>query len=160
MKRTLLLIIFPAILVFAQPRGMGPGSEKAMSMIRTMRIVRMTEVLELDENQVAALIPKLKQRDSLELNYYKSQAEDINGLREELDKRSPSEEKLAEILERMKSREAEHHRNLASLRDEMLAVLTVPQQARFVIFEVEFEREIRRLISQVKGGHGPGSQNP
>jgi len=159
MKRMLLLIILPTVLMFAQPHGMRPGSEKAMSMIRTMRMVRMTEVLELDEDQVASLIPKLKQRDSLELSYYQSQAEDLEGLRGELDKNNPSESKLSEIIERMKTRETEHNQAISDLRDEMLAVLTVTQQARFIVFEVEFEREIRRLISQVKGGQGPGSQN-
>ncbi len=136
----------------AQPGpGMPMGSERAMEMIRTMRIVRMRERLGLSDQQVAAILPKLSERDSLMMSYQKAQAEDLKALRSELDKRAPSETKIKEIINRMKQREASHQTNLSRIRDEIMSGLSVVQQAEFVIFEVEFEREIRRLIHQVRG---------
>ena len=138
--------------------AMAPTSERALEMIRTMRIVRMRERLNLSEEQVAALLPRLSRRDSLMLSYRKAQAEDFRLLKEELEKRKPSESKLSQIMDRLKKREAEHHKQMRELRDEMLSVLSVEQQARFVIFEVEFERGIRRFIDEIRERHGRGGR--
>jgi len=145
----------------AQPRhgaGEMPGSERAMEMIRAMRIMRMRERLNLSDEQVAALLPRLSRRDSLMISHRKAQAEDFQLLKQELAKSNPSESKLKEIMDRLKKEEAEHHQQMTRLRDEMLSVLSVEQQAKFVIFEVEFEREIRRFIKKVREGHGMGER--
>jgi len=139
--------------------AMAPTSERALEMIRTMRIMRMREGLNLSDEQVAALLPKLSQRDSLMLSYRKAQAEDFRLLKEELERRNPSESKLSQIMDRLKKREAEHHKQMRELRDEMLSVLSVEQQARFVIFEVEFERGIRRFIDEIRERHGRGGRS-
>lgn len=136
----------------AQPGpGMPMGSERAMEMIRTMRIVRMRERLALSEQQVASILPKLAQRDSLMMNYQKSQGDDLQALRAELEKRTPSEARLKEIMNRMKQRETAHQASMSRIREEIMSPLNTVQQAEFVIFEVEFEREIRQLIHQVRG---------
>jgi hypothetical protein len=127
-----------------------PASERAMEMIRAVRIMRMQERLNLSEEQVAALLPRLSRRDSLMISHRKAQAEDFKLLKEELAKRKPSETKLKDIMNRLKIREEEHHERMRELRDEMLSVLSVQQQAKFVIFEVEFEREIRRFIGEIR----------
>lgn len=139
--------------------AMAPTSERALEMIRTMRIMRMREGLNLSDEQVAALLPKLSQRDSLVLSHRKAQAADFKLLKEELEKRKPSEAKLSQIMDRLKKREAEHHKQMRELRDEMLSVLSVEQQARFVIFEVEFERGIRRFIDEIRERHGRGGRS-
>ncbi|GAI57153.1 unnamed protein product, partial [marine sediment metagenome] len=59
MRRLLVLTALAVALASAQPRhGMDemPGSEKAMEMIRTLRIMRMREGLNLSDEQVAALL--------------------------------------------------------------------------------------------------------
>lgn len=153
MRRLLVFAALAVALASAQPRhGMDemPGSEKAMEMIRTMRMMRMRERLSLSEDQVAALLPKLSRCDSLMLSHRKAQAADFRLLTQELARRNPSEAKLKEIMDRLKKREAEHHEQMRKLRDEMFDVLTVQQQARFIIFEVEFEREIRRFIGEIR----------
>jgi len=125
-----------------------------MEMIRAMRIMRMRERLNLSDEQVAALLPRLSRRDSLMISHRKAQAEDFQLLKQELAKSNPSESKLKEIMDRLKKEEDEHHQQMTRLRDEMLSVLSVEQQAKFVIFEVEFEREIRRFIKRIRERHG------
>ncbi|MCK4231815.1 hypothetical protein KAX21_02590 [candidate division WOR-3 bacterium] len=160
-RRILALMVLAVAVASAQPRhgaGEMPGSERAMEMIRAMRIMRMRERLNLSDEQVAALLPRLSRRDSLMISHRKAQAEDFRLLKEELAKRSPSEAKLKEIMDRLKKEEAEHHQQMRRLRDEMLSVLSVEQQAKFVIFEVEFEREIRGFIKRIREGHGMGER--
>jgi len=157
MRRLLVFAVLTVAVASAQPRnGMGemPGSERAMEMIRAMRIMRMRERLNLSDEQVAALLPRLSRRDSLMISHRKAQAEDFQLLKQELAKSNPSESKLKEIMDRLKKEEDEHHQQMTRLRDEMLSVLSVEQQAKFVIFEVEFEREIRRFIKRIRERHG------
>ena len=161
MRRILALMVLAVAVASAQPRhgaGEMPGSERAMEMIRAMRIMRMRERLNLSDEQVAALLPRLSRCDSLMISHRKAQAEDFQLLKQELAKSNPSESKLKEIMDRLKKEEAEHHQQMTRLRDEMLSVLSVEQQAKFVIFEVEFEREIRRFIKKVREGHGMGER--
>lgn len=160
MKRLILVfaILFAAPLM-AQPMepGGGPGSipgKRAMEMIAAMRIVRMRDQLGLNDQQVAAIMPKLSRRDSLARTYFETQRKDLELLKQELAKNSPSQSKLSEIMNRMKKREEENQDATAKIRDEILSVLSVEQQARFIIFEVEFEHEVRRMIDQVRGGRG------
>ena len=153
MRRLLVLTALAVAVASAQPRnGMGemPGSERAMEMIRAVRIMRMRERLNLSDAQVAALLPRLSRRDSLVLSHKKTQAEDFQLLKQQLAKRNPSEAKLKDIMDRLKKREEEHHEQMMKIRDEIMSVLSVEQQARFVIFEVEFEREIRRFIGEIR----------
>lgn len=160
-RRILALMVLAVAVASAQPRhgaGEMPGSERAMEMIRAMRIMRMRERLNLSDEQVAALLPRLSRCDSLMISHRKAQAEDFQLLKQELAKSNPSESKLKEIMDRLKKEEAEHHQQMTRLRDEMLSVLSVEQQAKFVIFEVEFEREIRRFIKKVREGHGMGER--
>jgi Spy/CpxP family protein refolding chaperone len=153
-RRLLVLMSLAVAAAFAQPMQRMGGSERVMEMIRAVRIMRMQERLNLTDEQVASLLPKLSRRDSLELNHRNAQAGDFRSLKEELAKRNPSEAKLKEIIQRLKNREAEHHEQMMRLREEMLSVLSVQQQAEFIIFEVEFEREIRGFIDRIKEGHG------
>ncbi len=156
-RRLLVFAVLAVAVASAQPRngaGEMPGSERAMEMIRAMRIMRMRERLNLSDEQVAALLPKLSRRDSLMLSHRKAQAADFRLLKEKLAKRNPREAKLSQIMDRLKKEEDEHHQQMTRLRDEMLSLLSVEQQARFVIFEVEFEREIRGFIKRIREGHG------
>lgn len=153
MKRIVfLLAVFFSANLYGQPMmgGMRDG-RKAMEMISAIRIVKMQKALNLTDQQLASIIPKLNERDSMMRKYFDDQASDLKLLRDELAKSKPAEAKLKEIIERMKSREQNHEARVRELRNEILAVLSTEQQARFIIFEVEFEREIRRLIDQVRG---------
>ncbi len=139
---------------FGQPMyGMeGLGSrERVMEMIRTLRIVRMREKLALTDEQVASILPKLSQRDSIIVVYLKTQAEDLGLLKAELERNNPRDATITQILDRMKQREKAHHDRLTDMRDEILAELSAVQQAQFVIFELEFERELRNMIQQIRG---------
>lgn len=154
----MVLFILGAAIASAQPMHEMRGSQKVMEMIRTLRMMRMREHLGLTDEQVASLLPGLSRRDSLVLAHRKAQAEDFKLLKEELAKRNPTESRLTQIMNRLKKREDEYHGQMMKIRDEMLLVLSVEQQAKFVIFEVEFEREIRGYIERIKKGHGMGER--
>ncbi|MBN2379754.1 periplasmic heavy metal sensor [candidate division WOR-3 bacterium] len=157
MKRALFLLIFAAVAGFAQPRpGMDRGGGRVLEMISAYRITRMTQELGLSDEQIATILPRLRERDSLEIACRKEQSVDYQSLETELGKRTPNERRIGEIMTRMQEREQAYQAELERVREEIMQTLTVEQQARFIVFEIQFEKELKELINRVRGE--PGNQ--
>jgi hypothetical protein len=70
------------------------------------------------------------------------------------DMRKALKENRTEGLEKTLAMLEENHKTLQSINDEewqeMKQILTVEQQAKFIIFRQEFDREVRKIISETK----------
>ncbi|MBD3287010.1 hypothetical protein GF359_10195 [candidate division WOR-3 bacterium] len=154
MKRCLVLLFLAASTLLAQPSGIDAGGGRVLEMISAYRITRMTQELGLADTQIAAILPRLRERDSIEIVYRKEQAADYSRLETEVSRRSPNDRKIAEIMERMQERERVYTEEIERIRSEILQALSVEQQAGFIVFEVKFEKEIKDLIERVRGGYG------
>jgi len=156
MKRVLLVFILVISAGLAQPRqGIYEGS-RVLEVINAYRITRMTEELGLTDEQIAKILPRLRERDSLEIVYRRDQADDYRILESEIRKHTPSDTRIEDVMSRMKDREQVYQEELARMREEIMGVLTVEQQARFIVFEVRFEKELRELINRVRDNQGSG----
>jgi len=138
--------------------------ERIRQRIETLRMWELTRALDLDEATAAKLFPLLnryaKKRQELE----KGIQADLSGLREALKNRD--QERIRELLDQLEDR----HRALQQLNDEERAelkkVLTLEQQAQYILFQQRFNREIRRLINEArrrrlkKVGRGPADRPP
>jgi Spy/CpxP family protein refolding chaperone len=142
-----------------QPGRGRPMSEKKREEIRkkveAVRIWRLTEALKLDANTSAKLSPLLSSFDQQRQNIQKEQMETMRDMRLILKASRPDEAKLRSLLDKGEN----SRRALQELRskeiDGMKAILSIEQQARFLIFQQEFQREMRGMISGIRGrGHG------
>lgn len=158
MKRFVLFLIGAATLTWASPSAGGANSERVMEMITTMRIIRMTEELGLSDQQIASILPRLRERDSVSFQYRMDQATDLDQLEAQISRNNPSEARIGEIVRRMRDRENAYQKKIETINSEIMNNLTVEQQARFIVFEARFEQEIRRLIAQVRGTGTTSSQ--
>lgn len=161
MKREVLKILL-SIILFAGLAANGlaqppedvdrPPSKEQMEKIRkrmeTLRMWRLTEALNLDEKTSAQVFPILNRYDKKRYELEDSLREGMRDLRESL--RNKKEEQLKKILNKLE----ENHKALQNLKQEEWAelkkVLTVEQQAKFIIFLTEFEREVRKLIAEAR----------
>ena len=138
-----------------QPGQWNPPSKEKREEIRkrveAIRIYRLTGVLKLDEKasaQLASLLGAidLKRRELMDQNI-----DAMKELRSSLKSPHPSESKLKPILERLEK----NHREMSELKDKELKglkdILTVEQRARYYVFQRDFTREIRGLITSARG---------
>ena len=138
-----------------QPGRGRPMSEKKREEIRkkieAVRIWRLTEALDLDAGTSAKLSSFLNTFDQQRQIILQEQMENMRTLRLILNSPKPDEAKLKSLLEKNEN----SHRAMQDVRSKEISglknILTIEQQARYLIFQQEFQREMRGMISGVRG---------
>ena len=137
----------------AQPSP-GPGGKPPNRKLEALRIWRLTQELDLSEDQSAQFFPKLKGLRELRQQHRAAR----RALLDELEARLKDEpvdpsalkpvlDSLAAVDENAWEAELRLHREIADL-------LTIEQQARLYIFEATFDRQARRVIRQIQQDKG------
>jgi len=139
----------------------GPNSEQDLKRIEkkveAVRVWRMTEELRLNEEQVQKFMPLVSSIEQRRRDLFRDQRNAMRELQVYLDARSPDEGKIRAAL-------ADVEKNLEAVealrKEEIKAVkgnLTTVQQARYLVFQQEFQREIRDLVMKARGGRPGGA---
>ena len=152
-----LMLFFSAQGFAAEPRPGGrPGGQdrpqemrKVRERIETLRMWKLTKALDLDANTSAKLFPIINKYDKKRADLEASMREDMKDLREAI-RDNVSDAKLKPLLDRLE----ENHRQFQGIgneeRTELKRILTLQQQAKYVLFQVEFMRELRETIREVR----------
>jgi Spy/CpxP family protein refolding chaperone len=130
--------------------------DEVRKKIEAIRIWRLTEDLKLNEATSAKFASILSSLDQQRKDIRREQRESLRELRFLLKASKPDDAKLKTTLDKI-----EHaHNAIQTLRNKELTsardILTIEQQARFVLFQVDFMQDMRRMISGARGGNGPG----
>jgi len=143
-----------------QPGQSGPMSEEKREEVRkkinAVRIWRLTEALKLDANTSAKLSSLLSAIDRQRRDIHREQTGTISILRFVVRAPKPDESKIKTYLDKL---EKNHHamQELAnSERSGLKSILTIEQQARYVVFQHEFMSEMRGMIGGAHGNPGKG----
>jgi Spy/CpxP family protein refolding chaperone len=145
---------------FAPDQGRGappPGErrEEIRKKIEAIRIWRLTEELKLDEKTAARFFPAISNLAQKRNELMRENAETQRELRLYLEAGKPDEKKIKAALDRLES----IHHETAKLTEKEIDItkdlLTVEQQARYYLFQQDFQREMREMISGARGGIGP-----
>lgn len=126
--------------------------EKVRQRIESLRMWRLTKALDLDNKTSAVLFPLLNRYDKKRHELESSLREGMRELRQ------ASREGRDPVLKGLLDRLDQHHRDIQKLNDEERAevrkILTVRQQAAFVLFQQEFQQDIRRIIAESRERRG------
>lgn len=141
------------------PRGDRPTDEQREEIRKKMeaiRIARLTEELNLDEKTAAKFFPALTALDQKRRTLLRDNQEVLREMRTLLAAQPPQEGKLKADIARIEK----NQREIVSLRTKELGTikeyLTVQQQARYLLFHQEFQREMRGMVEGARGGMNRG----
>jgi len=143
------------------PSGVAPRErrEEVHKKIEAVRMWRLTEELKLDEKTSTKVAAFLSAMEEKRRALMQEQGENMRSLRMLLQASTPDERKLKAKLETLEK----NHHAMMELRDKeangIKDMLTVEQQARYLIFQQEFRREMSDMIAGARGG-GPGLRGP
>jgi Spy/CpxP family protein refolding chaperone len=122
---------------------------KLRDRVDTLRMWKLTKALDLDEKTSARLFPVLKKYDKKRGDLQYELAQDIRELRESL-----AEKQENRIRTALAKAEVDHKAlqgvNEAE-RAELKEILTPEQQARYILFQIEFARDLRKWIGEARG---------
>jgi len=123
--------------------------EKVRERVETLRMWRLTKALDLDEKTSSRLFPVLNRFDRKRHELEQSLRDGMRDLREAV--REGRDSALKGILDRLEQNHREMQRLNEEERAELKRLLSVRQQAAFVIFQQEFQQDIRRMIEETRG---------
>jgi Spy/CpxP family protein refolding chaperone len=148
-----------------QAKGGGvPSAERRAEVrkkIEAVRIWRLTEALKLDAATSAKLSSLLSSYDQQQQDIQREQMKTMSALHLALKAPNPDEAKLKTALVTIEK----NHRAMQELRNKEMSdlkgILTIEQQARYLVFQQEFMREMRGMIGGARGnGPGKGGRGP
>lgn len=178
MRKTLILattiIFFLAATALAEPTGPGPRPQRGQGKnrarlqqrIELMKMWKLTQALDLNEETAQKLFPVINQFDERERQLRMSRRDLIKQLREELAKETADPDAIRKLVDEVKKNELEMAQSHNQQLDEMSKILNEEQMAKLIVFVPQFERNIKQLMYDVrarrrqKGGSMGGPGNP
>jgi len=146
----LLWLLSPVSEAVAQPLApaapKSPGVPEGRRLIEAIKIWKMTEALNLDEDQAAKLFPKLAQLEASRREFQRRQRLLRNEMAELLKQRPLRDEEIKTRLDQLDRAETDFRGHEQAIRGGLRSILSPEQQARFALFEDRFETEMRSVI--------------
>lgn len=133
------------------PRG------KAWERIHMIKMFKLTEALKLDREGAARFFAVDNKYKEGKRRLRHDLHEDIQRLRSLIRDMNPPERELRELLSRMKNRRKELDDLIQKQTEEEMNLLKLDQQARYVLFQIDFHREMQDLIREIREGKPPRS---
>lgn len=126
--------------------------EQIRKKIEALRVWRMTEVLDLDEKTAAKFLPAISALSHKRNELTRDNLETMRELRIYLKADKPDEIKIRSALDRLEN----IHHELTNIREKENNAakdhLSIEQQAKYIIFQQEFQREISDMLAGARGG--------
>jgi len=136
-------------------RGERMRHEKAREMMMSLKIWKLTEALEIDETLSATLYPRVRELEDLRFEQQKEVEKTTDELKQVLESPAPDPETLARLVGELKDMRFRHAREEKARLDRIYELLTMEQQAKFILVEAEFQDTVRRFLRERQGMQGP-----
>lgn len=125
----------------------GPNQRgKPLEQIETIKMWKLTERLDLTEEQTAIVFPAMKSHrqkmDSLEIKA-RTLIEELRIARQE-----ENDKKITQLVEQILALQEARCASEVELMEKLRTVLSPKQQADFIIFEMEFREEMIKFLQE------------
>jgi hypothetical protein len=139
--------------------------DEVRKKIEAIRIWRLTEELKLDTNTSARMASVISSMNEQRRDLRRNQREQLRALRVTLQSSAPDTAKLKTMIDRLEKENAEmmelRSREFSMMKD----FLTIEQQARYILFQVDFMHEMRTMIHRARSdrpfrNRGQGNSGP
>jgi hypothetical protein len=147
----LISVLFFGCLALAQAPGRGVGGrERLRENINRLRLLRMTEVLGLTEEQTAKIYPVYYRMEREKMEIIKRLNAEIAGLKALLGEPAPKDEDIAPRIRAVNELRRDLLAKDQQFDDFMSQNLSLDQEARYLIFSVEFFRALGEKLDRAR----------
>lgn len=113
--------------------------------IQTVKKWKLVETLNLTEEQTTKLFPRINEVDKARQDFHHGHRQLVDDLEHMLKKGQPSDNELIAKMNEIDALKKAHEDEIRDLEAKVKEVLTVEQQAKWVLFEIKFEDYVRRV---------------
>jgi len=124
--------------------------DQAIQRLEMVRLYRLVELLELDQQAAARLFPIFQKYDQEFRQLGETREKTMADIRQELRKPQPDAELLRRLTDECVALEQQAIEVRAQQYQELRRNLTAEQTAKYLLFEKKFQDEINRLLDDVR----------
>lgn len=124
-------------------------------MIEAYIVSNLQEGLGLSDEQFVKVLPLVKKLQSDRRDYAQARVRLLRQMRRGLESGETTEAQITELLKELKALDADGPARNRKNLDAVDAVISPLQQAKLRVLEVEVERKLRGLLSQIRRPRSP-----
>jgi len=125
------------------------NNDDPRAIIEKVRIYRLTQELDLTTEQAIEFFPKLNELQKIEKAFRQKKIQILFELRNLL-RTDADDKEILKVVSKYEDIQRKKIEDQIEKIKEMWKILTPVQRAKFLIFQEEFDDEIRKMIRQVK----------
>lgn len=146
-----LVIISTSVSATGQDTPTGPVQERIRRNIQTLRLLQMTQALDLSEEQTARIFPVLNRLEKEKADLRRQVAEAVRELRTIIRGGKAKEESLSAAVDKVKSLRRAILQGDAELESFLEGQLTPVQRAKYVVFSLDFYQGLGERLRKARG---------
>lgn len=169
MKKILVLSLLVLVFVGAHPVAAHPAGTFAeknpREAIEAYRIWKLTEALDLSEDQMPLFFSRLREIDEREAALRREELDALKDIKQLLGRDQVDDGQLKKALARYTEARKKRIEEVRKMRGELMEMLTPRQQCQYVLFEEHFRKNLREIVERARatrrsgGSPGPGGED-
>jgi hypothetical protein len=153
LMRMAVALLVAGILMMAVGECAGQDERRARDIIDAYRVWRLTDVLDLSEDEMPVFFSRIRNIGEAEAEHRKAERDAVKQIETLIDS-GAGEAELREALDEYEEMRQAHWNDIQKLREDAASMLTLEQRCKYAVFEEEFRSEIRKMIEDVRGSRG------
>jgi len=145
-----LLLFFFSAVSFAQQEKPLPNRQRVRENLATLRLLRLTQALDLSEDQAAKIFPTVNKIEKEKLQLQRSMSADIRDLRQILLAPSLQEAEIEAKVTKIREGQKLVREKDAEIEFFLEKSLTTVQKAKYVLFQIEFFRLMEQTLDRLR----------
>ncbi len=145
------------------PRG-NPRRENIRARIRTMKIWKLTEELDLTEEQAGRFFPLLNKMEDQQEDLRDRIQEAMDSLAKRVWDPDASPAEINDLIEKIESYQEEELQLRRQFRQDAAKILDAAQMGKLILFNTRFPQIMREMMQDLQGPPpgppGPGGKRP
>lgn len=150
MRRISVALLLAGIVIVSAGVESAEAQTKPRDMVNAYRVWKLTEVLELSDEEMPVFFSRLKELDEKEADLVREEQKGVREIADLLQREDVRDEDLERALDRHRQSRAQLLDEIRNLKEEALSMLDTKQRCKYVVFEHRFRAELRDMIDRAR----------
>ncbi|MGB9764348.1 MAG: hypothetical protein ACPLZD_03205 [Candidatus Saccharicenans sp.] len=147
---SLIFLFFTTVVIFAQENDQSKLERNIRENIFTLRALRMTQALELTQEQTAVIFPELSRAEKDKAGWQHELAEEIKNLRQMVKENKASAEEYENEISKIRELRKKIQAREQTFEEFLFKQLTPVQKAKYIIFNLDFNRGLMERMNRAR----------